>query len=50
MRDFPAPAMSRRFGGLNPRNLLYLQAELVKIERKLLEIENVNARNEDIGQ
>jgi len=43
MGKHPEMAMVRRFRGLNARNLLYLQAELVEIERKLLECERHDA-------
>jgi hypothetical protein len=35
MGAHPEVAISRRFGSLNAQNLLYLQAELVKLELKL---------------
>lgn len=35
MNDIPEMAIFRRFGALNALNLLYLQARLVHIERKL---------------
>ena len=39
MGDHPEMTMVRRFRGLNARNLLCLQAELVKIETDLLRCE-----------
>ena len=50
MGQYPTLAMVRRFKGLNARNLLYLQAELVLIEKRLLEIEKADAKNEDTKQ
>ena len=40
----PEMAMVRRFRGLNARNLLYLQAELVQIEKELLKLEREDAK------
>jgi hypothetical protein len=45
MGDHPELAMVRRFRGLNARNLLYLQAELVQIEKELLQCERDDANN-----
>lgn len=45
MGDHPEMAMVRRFRGLNARNLLYLQAELVQIEKELLKCERDDANN-----
>lgn len=39
MANNPEMMVVRRFGGLNVRNLLYLQAELIRIEKELLECE-----------
>ena len=39
MEISPEAAIFRRFGALNARNLLYLQAELVHLEKKLCELE-----------
>jgi hypothetical protein len=50
MGDHPTLAMVRRFRGLNARNLLYLQAELVLIENKLLEQEKIDAKNDATKQ
>lgn len=47
MEDYPEMAMVRRFRGLNARNLLYLQAELVHIEKELLKCEKADANNKD---
>lgn len=47
MSDYPEMAMYRRFRGLNSRNLLYLQAELVMIEKKLLALERSDAASSD---
>jgi hypothetical protein len=47
MGEFPEMAMVRRFRGLNARNLLYLQAELVQIEKELLACERADAKDED---
>jgi hypothetical protein len=47
MGEFPEMAMVRRFRGLNARNLLYLQAELVQIEKELLACERADAKGED---
>ncbi len=46
MGEYPTLAMVRRFRGLNARNLLYLQAELVHIENRLLELEKADAQND----
>jgi hypothetical protein len=46
MGEFPEMAMVRRFRGLNARNLLYLQAELVQIEKKLLACEKADAKDD----
>ena len=43
METYPELMMVRRFQGLNARNLLYLQAELVQIEEKLLKCERDDA-------
>lgn len=45
MGEYPEMAMVRRFRGLNARNLLYLQAELVQIEKELLELEKADAKD-----
>jgi hypothetical protein len=45
MANYPEMAMVRRFRSLNARNLLYLQAELVQIEKKLLKCERDDASN-----
>lgn len=45
MGEYPEMAMVRRFRGLNARNLLYLQAELVLIEKELLELEKADAKD-----
>jgi hypothetical protein len=45
MGKYPTLAIVRRFRGLNARNLLYLQAELVLIENRLLELEKADAKN-----
>jgi hypothetical protein len=50
MREYPTLAMVRRFRGLNARNLLYLQAELVLIEKRLLELEKADAKNDATKQ
>jgi hypothetical protein len=44
MAHNPEMLMVRRFRGLNARNLLYLQAELVYIEKSLLECEKEDAK------
>lgn len=41
----PETAMFRRFGALNARNLLYLQAELVGLEKKLRELECADSKD-----
>ncbi|EON64331.1 hypothetical protein W97_03562 [Coniosporium apollinis CBS 100218] len=43
----PETAILRRFAGLNARNLLYLQAELVQLERDLAEVEVADSRREE---
>lgn len=45
MGNYPELAMVRRFRGLNARNLLYLQAELIQIEKKLLKCEKEDAKD-----
>jgi hypothetical protein len=45
MGTHPELAMVRRFRGLNARNLLYLQAELVQVEIELLECEKKDAQD-----
>jgi len=45
MGNHPELAMVRRFRGLNARNLLYLQAELVQIENDLLKCEKEDAND-----
>ncbi|TAQ86463.1 hypothetical protein B7494_g5215 [Chlorociboria aeruginascens] len=47
MSENPEMAMFRRFRGLNARNLLYLQAELVYIEKDLLRCEEDDAKSTD---
>lgn len=47
MGEYPEMAMVRRFRGLNARNLLYLQAELVHIEKELLRCEKADANNKE---
>ena len=39
MGTSPEVTIFRRFGALNAKNLLYLQAELVHLEKKLCELE-----------
>lgn len=46
MADNPEMLMVRRFRGLNARNLLYFQAELVYIEQALLKREQEDAKAE----
>jgi hypothetical protein len=41
----PEIAIFRRFGALNSQNLLYLQAELVFMERKLRKVEAENIKD-----
>lgn len=41
----PETAIFRRFGALNARNLLYLQAELVGLEKKLIELEYTDSKD-----
>lgn len=43
----PEIAMFRRFGALNPRNLLYMQNNLVVLERELKELEVEDAKSPD---
>lgn len=43
----PETAILRRFAGLNARNLLYLQAELVQLEGDLAEAEVADSRREE---
>jgi hypothetical protein len=47
MSEYPEVAMVRRFRALNARHLLYLQAELAQIEKKLLEQEQIDAKEKD---
>ena len=47
MADYPEMAMVRRFRGLNARNLLYLQADLVHIEKELLKCERADADSKE---
>jgi uncharacterized protein DUF6594 len=42
MGHYPETAILRRFATLNSQNLLYLQAELVHLEKRLRELEAVN--------
>jgi hypothetical protein len=39
MNAHPSSSIFRRFGSLNYRNLLYLQAELAQLEEQLLRVE-----------
>jgi len=39
MGAFPETAILRRFGALNARNLLYLQAEITGLEKELKDVE-----------
>jgi hypothetical protein len=41
----PEMAIVRRFGSLNARNILYLQAELMYIEKQLLACEKKDAKS-----
>lgn len=47
MGNHPELAIFRRFRGLNARNLLYLQAELVEIENELLQLERADADDKE---
>lgn len=42
MGAYPEVAIFRRFGAINARNLLYLQAELTALEKKLLDAEKAD--------
>jgi hypothetical protein len=42
MGAYPELSIFRRFGALNARNVLYLQAELTDLETKLLQAEKVD--------
>ena len=43
----PEAALFRRFDALNARNLLFIQAELCELEKKLREIEKEDVENKD---
>jgi hypothetical protein len=43
----PEVAIFRRFGALNAQNLLYLQAELVHLEKKLYELEERDSQSSE---
>jgi hypothetical protein len=43
----PEMAIFRRFGALNAQNLLYLQAELVHLEKKLREFEKRDSQSSE---
>lgn len=47
MGFFPEMAAVRRFGALNAQNLLYMQAELIDIERKLRNSQVLDNRSAD---
>lgn len=47
MGNYSEAAILRRFGALRAQNLLYLQAELVHLERQLLECSDLNERSDD---
>ena len=47
MGKFPETGLFRRFSGLNMRNLLYLQAELARLEKLLQEIEEEDSQSSD---
>ena len=42
MGAYPPLSIFRRFGALNARNILYLQAELVDLEAQLLQAEKAD--------
>ena len=47
MGSYPEATILRRFGALSAQNLLYLQAELVHLERELVECSSLNERSDD---
>jgi hypothetical protein len=47
MGFLPETATFRRFGALNARNLLYIQAELAHIEEKLLKLEKSDNKSKE---
>jgi hypothetical protein len=50
MGAFPETAIIRRFSALNVQRLLYLQAELVHLEKELREYENDDANSADCNR
>ncbi|QDS68516.1 hypothetical protein FKW77_010883 [Venturia effusa] len=44
MGMFPQMAVFKRFGDISARNLLYLQAELLLLQKRLLEVETIDAK------
>lgn len=42
MGAYPEVAIFRRFGSINARNLLYMQAELTSLEKQLLDAEKAD--------
>lgn len=47
MGHFPETAILRRFSSLNSQNLLYLQAEMVHLEKRLRELEAAASQERD---
>ena len=47
MKDYPQYAITRRFGYLNYLNILYLQAEIVDLEVRLLDYSKKDAHSTD---
>jgi len=47
MARYPATAVFKRFGFLNALDILYLQAELARLEKELLEISRKNRDSTD---
>ncbi|KAF2034883.1 hypothetical protein EK21DRAFT_50114, partial [Setomelanomma holmii] len=50
MGAYPELSIFRRFGALNARNILYLQAELTDLETKLLQAEKVDPESGHINR
>lgn len=48
MSSWPEVAIFRRFGALNAQNLLFLQAELVRLEDQLQNIREDDAQSADL--
>jgi hypothetical protein len=47
---FPQYGIFRRFGAVNARNLLYLQAEIIYLEKELVHVEAIDKKSTEDGR